>query len=73
MKVKIISIQNQSSECVQITANVYWRGLPKPNYADNETDEQYANRVATVAKELESYENLHLGWAELSQEIISNH
>lgn len=69
MKAEITSIEQVSNERVKVTALVYWRGLPRPNYQANETDEEYAKRVEPIAKELESYNNLHLGWAQLSQEV----
>ena len=58
----------QHTEGLEVTMIVYWRGLPRPNYTDNETDEQYADRVAPIAKELDGYNNLHIGWATLKQE-----
>jgi len=67
MKTEIITIEQQDNECVKVTALVYWRGLPRPNYSDNETDEQYFTRVLPIAQEIDAYNNLHLGWAELKQ------
>lgn len=69
MKTNITSIEQVNHECVKITALVYWRGLPRPNYEQKETDEEYTNRVAPIAEELNSYNNLHLGLAKLAQEI----
>ena len=69
MRVNITNIKEYSDEAVEITALVYWRGLPKPNYSENETDEEYATRVQSIAKEIDNYNNLHIGWAELEQEI----
>lgn len=68
MKIEITSIKANSGDCVEITALVYWRGLPRPNYEQKETDEQYAARVVDIAKDINSYNNLHIGWAELKQE-----
>jgi len=68
MKTIIQSIEDTgNSDYVKITALVYWRGLPPPRYSDNETDEQYSERVMPIALDLNSYNNLHLGWADLHQ------
>jgi len=69
MKTNIITVENVNSECMKITALVYWRGLPRPNYEKNETDKQYAARVLPIAQDIESYNNLHIGWAELRQDV----
>jgi hypothetical protein len=69
MKTQITSIETINDECVKVTAVVYWRRLPSPDYQNNETDEQYSARVLPIAKEIESYNNLHLGWAEIKQEV----
>ena len=69
MKTKITSIEQVNNECVKVTAIVYWRGLPHPDYQGNETDEHYAARVSPIANELDCFNNLHIGWAELKQEV----
>ena len=69
MKAQILEIKEQNSESTIITLKVYWRGLPRPYYQDNETDAQYTARVKPIAEELGCYNNLHLGWAELTQEL----
>jgi len=58
----------QHSEGLEVTMVVYWRGLPRPDYQGKETDEQYATRVAPTAKDIDGYNNLHIGWATLEQE-----
>lgn len=70
MKVHIKSIKDYSDEAVEITALVYWRSLPRPDYENNETDEKYTTRVGSIAKDINGYNNLHIGWAELKQESI---
>jgi hypothetical protein len=69
MKTEITTINHINNECVEITALVYWRGLPRPHYEDNETDDQYFTRVLPIAQELDTYNNLHVGFAELKQDI----
>ena len=66
MKAAIISIKSHP-EGAEITAVVYWRHLPPPDYEGKETDEQYASRVASIAKDIDGFSNLHIGWAELKQ------
>jgi len=69
MKAQILEIKEQDSESTIITVKVYWRGLPRPDYQGKETDEQYAERVKLIADEIDSYNNLHIGWANLTQEL----
>ena len=69
MRMQITDIKAVSNEAVEITALVYWRGLPKPDYQGKETDGQYAARVAPIAKEIDCYNNLHIGWAKMEQEM----
>jgi len=69
MKAKILEIRDQDADGVTIVAKVYWRGLPRPNYEAHETDKQYEERVKPIAEELDSYNNLHVGWVNLSQSI----
>ena len=69
MKAQILEIKDQDADGVIITAKVYWRGLPRPDYQGKETDKQYAERVKSIADEIDSYNNLHVGWANLSQEL----
>ena len=69
MKAQILEIKDQDSESTTITIKVYWRGLPQPDYQGKETDEQYAKRVKPIADEINSYNNLHIGWANLTQEL----
>ncbi len=66
MRTQITSIETHP-EGVKITAVVYWRRLPPPQYDKEETDEQYAERVKSIAQDLDGYNNLHIGWAELTQ------
>ena len=70
MEIQINNIRGHP-EGVEITAVVYSRSLPKPHYQDNETDEQYATRVATTAEDINGFCNLHIGWADLKQEPIT--
>jgi hypothetical protein len=68
MKILITEIKDiDNASGVQITAFVYWRGLPPPDYQNNETDEQYAARVKPIAEDIAGYSNLHIGRAELLQ------
>jgi len=67
MKAKITGIK-EHQDGLEVTMVVFRRYLPIPNYQDNETDEQYANRVASIANEIDGFSNLHIGWAELKQE-----
>ena len=67
MRTKITEIK-EHQEGLEVTIVVFPRYLPPPNYHDNETDAQYAARVASIAKEIDGYSNLHIGWAELKQE-----
>ena len=71
MRIEITNIKGVNNESVEITAIVYWRGLPKPYTfkGEQETDEQYAIRAEPVAKELTSFNNLHIGRAELYQGV----
>jgi len=68
MEAQILEIKDQDSDSTIITVRVYWRGLPRPD-CGKETDEQYAERVKPIAKEIDSYNNLHIGWANLTQEL----
>ena len=68
MKIQITNIGELNNEAVEIKATVYWRGFPRPNYEANETDEEYAERVKHIAKDINAYDKLHLGWATLTQE-----
>jgi len=68
MKGQITEIKERGTEGLEVTMVVYWRGFPKPDYQGKETDEQYATRVDSIAKDINGYNNLHIGWAELKQE-----
>ncbi len=65
MKTQIAGIEYSNFECVKVTAFVYWRNLPHPN--DGESDQDYAERVKSIAEDIAGYNNLHIGWAELTQ------
>lgn len=65
MRTEITAIEQVNSECVRITAVVYWRGIPKPN--QDESYEDWAKRVKPIADEIRDYNNLHIGWAQLHQ------
>jgi len=54
---------------LEVTMILHWRGLPRPDYSNNETDEQYAARVAPMARDIDEYNNLHIGWATLEQRL----
>ncbi len=66
MRTQITEIKTHP-EGVEVTAIVFWRRLPPPDYAGKETDEQYANRVKDIASDIDGHNNLHIGWAELTQ------
>ncbi len=66
MKISITEIANHP-EGLEIKAIVFARYLPPPDYKENETDEQYAERVKPIAEDMDGFNNLHIGWAELKQ------
>jgi hypothetical protein len=68
MRIKISEVKDHP-EGYEIKAVVFWRGLPPPDYQGRETDEEYAERVKHLALDITSCNNLHPGWAELTQEL----
>jgi Lon protease-like protein len=67
MRTRITQITGHE-DGLEVTMVVYWRHLPRPDYEGKETDEQYAERVKGIAKDIDGYNNLHIGWADLTQE-----
>lgn len=61
----IIEIKDHQ-EGREVRAIIHWRNLPPPN--ENETDLHYAERVKDIAVDIDGYNNLHIGHAELVQE-----
>lgn len=68
MQVKITEIR-EHQEGVEIKAVVFWRGFARPDYSNNETDEEYEKRVWETAQEIEEYRNLHIGFGKLRQAV----
>ncbi len=66
MKTSITEIKIHP-EGVEIKAIIFSRFLPPPNFKDGETDEQYAERVKAIAEDMNGFENLHIGRADLIQ------
>lgn len=80
MRTEITSIEHQNDECVRITAIVYVsRHLPEPKTKQKpvpdgesvfaETEKEYQERAKPFAENLDRYNNLHIGWAELHQDV----
>jgi len=68
MNIDIIEIKDHP-DGKEIKAVVRSGHLPRPDYNAEETDEQYALRVADIATDIEGFFNLHLGRAKLRQVV----